>query len=147
MRVIAGDAVGARTFVLVFATDEAVMAGLREFARAEGIEAAHFAAIGAFRTATIAYFDWASRAYQEIVLEENVEVAPLVGNVGRSEDGEVVVHAHCTLGRRDASALAGHLVEGTVRPTLELFLTTGLPPLTRRLDPASGLMLIRPRDG
>ncbi len=143
MRVFEEDAPEARTFALVFATDDPVMAGLREFARAEGIAAAHFTAIGAFRAATIAYFDWASRAYEEIVLDENVEVAPLVGNIARSEEGEVVVHAHCTLGRRDGSALAGHLIEATVRPTLELFLTTGLPALLRRPDPESGLSLIR----
>jgi predicted DNA-binding protein with PD1-like motif len=142
MKVLQGDAGDVRAFAIVFGSDEPVMAGLRELARTHGIRGAHFTAIGAFRTATIAYFHWESRTYEEIVVAENVEVAPLVGNVGTNDAGEVIVHAHCTLGRRDGSALAGHLIEATVRPTLELFLTTGVPPLVRRLDPASGLFLL-----
>ena len=145
MRVLEGEVGQAATFAIVFATDDPVMAGLREFARERGIRGAHFTALGAFRAATIAYFDWASRAYQEIVVSENVEVAPLVGNIGTNDAGEVIIHAHCTLGRSDGSALAGHLVEATVRPTLELFLSTAVPPLVRRLDPVSGLFLLGDR--
>lgn len=144
MRVLEAEGPGERSLVAVFETGDAVMAGLRELARSRGIAGAHFTAIGAFERATIAYFDWASRSYVEIPVEENVEVAPLVGNIGANAEGEVMVHAHCTLGRRDGSTLAGHLVEATVRPTLELFVRRGIPPLTRRLDPESGLFLIRP---
>jgi len=48
------------------------------------------------------------------------------------------------LGRHDGSALAGHLLEGHVRPTLEIVLTESPRHLRKQLDPESGLALIRP---
>ena len=51
-----------------------------------------------------------------------MKVASLLG-VSSGKDGPVV-HAHVVLGRRDGSALAGHLLAVRVRPTLELILTT-----------------------
>jgi len=55
-------------------------------------------------------------------VREQVKVASLLG-VSSGKDGPVV-HAHVVLGRRDGSALAGHLLAVRVRPTLELILTT-----------------------
>lgn len=133
---------GRRAFVLVFQTGEEVVAGLRDFARKEGVRGGHFTALGAFREATLAYFDWESKAYVDIPVEEQVEVASLVGDLG-VRDGEPVVHAHCVLGRRDGATVAGHLRAGTVRPTLELFLTLSQEDLTRKRDPETGLALLR----
>ena len=142
MRVRVGEAVGGPLLV-VFESGERVMEGLRSLAEARDIAAASLSGIGAFRSATIAYFDWASKAYEEIAVDENVEVAPLSGTLGRDDAGNVIVHAHCALGRRDGSALAGHLVEAVVRPTLELVIRPDLPDFVRRRDPESGLLLIR----
>jgi uncharacterized protein len=46
------------------------------------------------------------------------------------------------LGRRDGAAVAGHLLEGHVRPTLEVVLTESPVHLRKRHDPESGLALI-----
>lgn len=135
---------GTRRWCLVLETGDELMEGLEVFADEVGLRAGRLTALGAFRRATLAFFDWSSRDYQEIPVEEQVEVTSLVGDVGRTEDGAVVVHVHCVLGRRDGSALTGHLMEGVVRPTLELFLDEGEGELTRRPDEESGLELIRP---
>lgn len=126
---------------LVFDTDDEVIGTLGRHARRAGIRAAHFTAIGAFSRATLAYFDWDTREYVEIPVDEQVEVTSLVGDIG-VHDGEWVVHAHCVLGRPDGSAVTGHLLEGHVRPTLELFLTAYDSELRRRTDEESGLPLI-----
>jgi predicted DNA-binding protein with PD1-like motif len=47
------------------------------------------------------------------------------------------------LGRRDGSALAGHLQEGRVRPTLEIVLTESPGALRKQVDAASGVPLIQ----
>lgn len=120
------------------------MERLEAFADEVRLQGARLTALGAFRRATLAYFDWSSKAYEEIPVEEQVEVTSLVGDVGRTEEGAVAVHVHCVLGRRDGSALTGHLMDGEVRPTLELFLDEGEGELTRRPDDESGLELIRP---
>jgi uncharacterized protein len=46
------------------------------------------------------------------------------------------------LGKRDGSAVGGHLLRTTVRPTLEVILTETPVVLRRRSDPESGLALI-----
>ncbi len=127
---------------LIFDAGDEVIATLRAHVRRAGIRAAHFNAIGAFSEAVLAYFDLDSKEYLEIPVTEQVEVASLTGDVG-VHDGEPVVHAHCVLGRRDGSTVAGHLLSGHVRPTLELFLTAFDAELVRTMDRQTGLSLIQ----
>ena len=138
------SASGKRTFVAVLETGDAVKAALTRFAEAEGLSAAQITAIGAFERATIRYFDWDTRAYVPIPIDEQVEVASLNGDIALGEDGSPMLHIHVVLGRRDGSALAGDLDEGTVRPTLEVIVTESPDHLVRVHDPVTRLPLIRP---
>ena len=52
------------------------------------------------------------------------------------------MHVHAVLGRRDGTALAGHLQDGRVRPTLEIIVTESPAHLRKTKDPESGLALI-----
>jgi predicted DNA-binding protein with PD1-like motif len=128
-------------YVLVFEIGDSVIETITSFARENGIGAAHFTAIGAFSDATIAVFDFATKGYKNIPVDEQVEVASLVGNITLS-NGEPIVHAHVTLGRQDGSTFGGHLIEARVRPTLELFLTRLPQSLQRKLTKESNLPLI-----
>lgn len=132
-----------RTFALVFETGEEVLATLKAFAENEGLSAAQFTAIGALSGGTLAYFDWETKKYRHNPVKEQVEVASLIGDVALAPDGKPAIHIHAVLGRRDGTALAGHLVEAHVRPTLELVLTESPAHLKKRHDPESGLNLIR----
>lgn len=132
-----------RQLAVIFETGERAMDGLLEVAEARGLGACHFTAIGAFREATIAWFDVKAKDYLERTLDEQVEVVSLAGNITLGPEGKRRVHAHVALGLRDYSARAGHLVEGVVRPTLEVFLTETPGQLRRRHDPETGLALIR----
>ncbi len=130
-----------RTWALVFAIGDATVEELTRFARVEGIEAAHFTAIGAFSDAYLYYFDWETREYTDIPVHEQVEVLSLVGNIAR-KDGEPKVHAHVVLGRPDGSTRGGHLKEAHVRPTLEVILVEEPEYLRRTHDDATGLALL-----
>jgi len=132
---------GLRTFVIVFETGDEAASGLTEFAKAQGLSGSHFTAIGAFSRAVVAYFEWSSKQYQRVAIDEQVEVLSFAGDI-TIEDGQPKVHAHVVLGKADATAHGGHLVEGHVRPTLELVLTEMPRHLHRRVDAASGLALI-----
>lgn len=136
------EADGQRTFAMVLATGEEAMAAVMAMAKAEKLSAAHITGIGAFQKAVIRYFDWDDKSYDDIPVEEQVEVASLVGDIASGENDEPAVHIHLVLGRRDGSALAGHLKSGDVRPTLELIITESPAHLRRTHDPASGLALI-----
>jgi len=135
---------GTRTYALILETGDEALACLEDFARREGLTAAHFSAIGAFSDAMLAYFDWEKKAYIDIPVAEQVEVAALNGDVAVAPDDTPAVHIHAVLGRRDGIALAGHLTRGFVRPTLEVVLTESPRHLRKRYDPESGLTLIRP---
>ena len=132
---------GQKTFVLVFDTDDEVVAELTNFAKENELSAASLTAIGAFREATLGYFDWERKEYDEIPVEEQVEVLSLVGDIAL-KDEEPQLHAHAVLGRRDGSTVGGHLLEAYVRPTLEIILTESPEHLRKRTDEETGLALI-----
>ena len=134
---------GLRTFAVVLTTGDEVMAAIDAFAKEQELRATHFTAIGAFSQVVVAYFDWSSKAYREVRIDEQVEVLSLVGDV-TLEKGTTKVHAHVVIGKADATAHGGHLIEGHVRPTLEVVLTETPRHLTRRFDAESGLALIDP---
>ncbi|MCD6681541.1 MAG: DNA-binding protein [Burkholderiaceae bacterium] len=134
---------GQRVFVAVLETGDEAMSSLKTLARQEKLSAAGITAIGAFSDAVLRYFDWDRKDYVDIPVNEQVEVASLVGDIGVDAHGEPALHVHLVLGRRDGSALAGHLAKGHVRPTLEVVVTESPAHLRRREDPATGLRLIR----
>jgi predicted DNA-binding protein with PD1-like motif len=135
------EADGRRTFMLVLSTGDEAAACLSSFARDHQLGASHFTAIGAFSSAVVGYFDWETKDYQQIRMDEQVEVLSLIGDVSLDE-GEAKVHAHVVLGKSDGTAHGGHLLSGHVRPTLEVVLTESPAYLRRRYDPESGLALI-----
>jgi predicted DNA-binding protein with PD1-like motif len=132
---------GEQTFVLVFDLGDEAMQELREFAREHGLSAARFSGIGAFSRVVLGYFDWQEKDYQPIRVDEQVEVLALVGDVAL-DDGDSAVHAHVVVAGADGAARGGHLLEGHVRPTLEIVLTESPAHLRKRYDPESGLTLI-----
>jgi predicted DNA-binding protein with PD1-like motif len=133
-----------RTFVLVLVAGEPVMAGLDAFATAQKVSAAAVTAIGGFSEATLGFFDLAERKYLEIPVREQTEVLSLVGDIGRDDDGQVALHAHVVLGLPDGTTRGGHLLAGTVRPTLEVMVTESPGELRRTYREDLGLALIDP---
>jgi predicted DNA-binding protein with PD1-like motif len=131
-----------RTFVLVFENDDEVLENLLAFAREHRLSAAEFTGIGALSDAVLGYFDWQKKDYKRIPVDEQVEVLNLTGNIALA-DGEPKLHAHIVLGKADGTAHGGHLLEGHVRPTLEVVVTESPAHLQRRSDPETGLALIR----
>jgi predicted DNA-binding protein with PD1-like motif len=133
---------GQKTFALIFDTGDEVVSTLTAFVKEKRFGGSHFTAIGAFQDATLGYFDWETKDYKKIPVREQVEVVSLIGDVALGERSEPKVHAHAVLGRQDGSALAGHLLEGHVRPTLELILVESPEHLRKKHDDETGLALI-----
>ena len=131
-----------RTYALVFQTGDEVMSGLEQFAEDYFVGAAQFTAIGAFSRAALAYFDWGTKGYRDIPVDEQVEVIALTGDVSEEDDGKPKIHGHVVVGLKDGSTRGGHLMKAWVRPTLEVVITESPAHLKRTFDPNSGLMLI-----
>jgi predicted DNA-binding protein with PD1-like motif len=131
-----------RTFALVFDKGDEVLENLLAFAREHELAAAEFTGLGALSDAVLGYFDWQTKDYQRIPIDEQVEVLNLTGNVALA-DGEPKLHPHIVLGKADGTAHGGHLLGGHVRPTLEVIVTESPRHLERRSDPETGLALLR----
>jgi predicted DNA-binding protein with PD1-like motif len=134
---------GQRTFAVVLDTGDEVLDCLQAFVAEYGIFAAQFTAIGAFSDVVLKYFDWEKKKYLNNRVDEQVEVASLIGDVAMAPSGEPALHVHLVVGRRDGTAMAGHLGEAHVRPTLEIILTESPAHLRKTQDPETGLALIR----
>ena len=134
-----------RPIFLVFDQGDEVVATLRQFAREQQIRGGRFAAIGALSGAVVAYWNPDKLDYDRIEVQEQVEVLSLIGDV-TVEDGKTKIHAHIVLGRRDGSTVGGHLMQGTVFPTLEMHLLDYGTPLQRKKDEKTKLSLIAIED-
>ena len=133
----------APAYLLVFHTGQEVMKGLLAFARKHDLVAGHLTGIGAISGAVIGYFDPEKNAYLRHQENGQAELLSLTGNLALN-DNDPFFHVHVTLGLRDGSARGGHLFETTVRPTVELVLTTSPRPVRRKVDRESGLPLLDP---
>jgi predicted DNA-binding protein with PD1-like motif len=139
------EADGKRTFAVILQKGDETMRCLQDFAVKERLSASQVTAIGALSNAKLAFFNWETKEYRPIPVAEQVEVASLVGDIAVGPDGKPSVHVHAVLGRRDGTALAGHLQEGHVRPTLEIIITESPEHLCKVKDAESGLALISAR--
>lgn len=132
-----------RTFALVFQTGDEVASLLKTFAVEQRISAARFTAVGGFSEATLGYFVWEQRDYEQIPIDEQVEVLSVLGDIALDGD-EPIVHAHVTVGHRGGRVSGGHLLRAIVRPTLEVMLDELPAHLQKSIDPAAHIPLIDP---
>ena len=145
-KVVSGNA-EQRTIVVVLETGEEAFATLTLFADAAGISGASLTAIGAFENAVIGWFDIATRSYRKIRVDEQCEVLSALGDIAIGDDGKASLHVHVVLGLSDGSTRGGHLLEGKVRPTLEIVLEESSTALRRRKRPELGIALIDLAEG
>ncbi len=127
---------------LVFDIGDEIVQTLQTFVETSAMQSAHLYGIGGLERATIAFWNWETKQYEDIAVREQVEILSLMGNITRVADG-FKVHAHVVLGRRDGSTIGGHLKVGLVRPTAEVVLTVIPQAIRRERDSLTGLDLIR----
>ena len=137
------EAHGLRTFALIFETGDEVSEGLLHHARTEKLSAASVVAIGAFKEAVLAFWNWETKEYEKIPVDDQVEVLSANGDIALDKNGGPKLHLHAVLGRRDGSVIGGHLMTAIVRPTLEVIITEHPAHLQRCEDELTGLPLIK----
>ena len=132
-----------RTFVLVADPGDDPVAALSELAARERLSAAQITGVGAFRRATVGWFDRQAKEYRPIDIDQQCEVLSLLGDVALGPDGRSpAVHAHIVLGLPDGHTRGGHLLGGEVWPTLELIVRDSPARLRKTSRPEIGLALI-----
>jgi predicted DNA-binding protein with PD1-like motif len=133
---------GAKVEVVILDSGEEAFATLTRFANARALTAASLTAIGAFERATVGWFDFASKTYKKIPVNEQCEVLSALGDIAVGDDGTASLHIHVVLGLSDGTTRGGHLLEGTVRPTLEVMVTETPATLRRKKRADLGIALI-----
>ena len=131
-----------RTFVLILDQGEEAFKAISEFADREKMTGASVSAIGAFSTAKVGWFDLAAKQYRPIEVNEQCEVLSLIGDVAQGDDGKASLHLHAVLGLRDGTLRGGHLLSGSVQPTLEVTITETAVHLHRKKRDDLGIALI-----
>ena len=137
---------GMRTFAVVMEMGDEVLSSIETFAKKQRISAAQITAIGALSDVVLKYFDWDMKDYRHIPVREQVEVASLIGDVALDPQGKPAIHIHLVVGKKNGSAMAGHLGEAHVRPTLEVIVDEQPSYLQKTSDPETGLALINARE-
>lgn len=131
-----------RVFILVLDQGEEAFKAITEFADREKVTGASVSAIGAFSQAKVGWFDFAAKKYKPIEVGEQCEVLSLLGDVAQGDDGKASLHLHAVLGMQDGTVRGGHLLSGSVKPTLEVTITETVVHLRRKKRPDLGIALI-----
>jgi predicted DNA-binding protein with PD1-like motif len=140
-KLLSGHGPGTRIFLLVLETGDEVVSTLEGFLRENNINAAAIQGVGALSNGVVGWFSPKDRNYQRIPANGQMEVLSLLGNVALNED-EPKLHAHVVLGSALGAVIGGHLIEGRVRPTLEVYVTEMPGYIKRKPNPEIGLPLI-----
>ena len=136
------DSAGDDTRVVILDSGEEAFAVLTRFASESGITAASLTTIGAFENATVGWFDFEKKTYKKIEVAEQCEVLSAIGDIAVGDDGKPSLHIHVVLGLSDGTTRGGHLMQGKVRPTLEVVLTDTPATLRRKKRSDIGIALI-----
>ena len=131
-----------RAFILIVEPGEEAFHAIKTFAQDNHINAASVTAIGAFESATLAFFDLESQQYLDIEVREQSEVLSLLGDVTLDEKGHANPHLHVVLGLEDGNTRGGHFMKGVVRPTLEVIIRETPAELRRTYRSEFGIALI-----
>ncbi|WP_245444369.1 PPC domain-containing DNA-binding protein [Bradyrhizobium sp. Y36] len=107
-----------------------------------GITAASLTAIGAFERAIVGWFDFEKKTYKKIEVAEQCEVLSAIGDIAIGDDGKASLHVHVVVGLADGATRGGHLLEGKVRPKLEVVIVDTPAHLRRKEKPDLGIALI-----
>ena|SRR5579859_6939541 len=133
---------GERTFVLILDSGEEAFAAITEFTGRDKLSGASLTALGAFERAVVGWFDFETKKYRHIRVDQQCELLSAIGDVAEGDDGKPSVHLHVVLGLSDGSTRGGHLLEATVRPTMEITVVETPAHLRRKQRPDLGIALI-----
>jgi predicted DNA-binding protein with PD1-like motif len=131
-----------KKIVVVIKKGEKIIESIGEVCQRERIKNGWFEGIGALDWAEIAHYDVAAKKYNSFQLEEALEMISLKGNIFLGEKGELIIHAHVSVGRPDGEMRGGHLVEARIGGACEVILERLDLEIQKRYDEETGLKLL-----
>lgn len=126
------------TYVVSLNDKAGVVEALTDFVAKNHITTGSITGLGAVNEATLRFFDPATKQYVDKTFNEQMEASNVTGNIS-SKEGKPYLHLHITLGRRDYTALAGHLLDAKIRGAGEFYITTYPGTVNRKFSDEVGL--------
>lgn len=118
-----------------------LLKSIERFCQENGITLGVFTALGAVKSARLAYYDQVSREYKGFAVDQPMEIVSCTGNISL-RDGQPIVHAHLALSDGEGRTISGHLMPGTPIFACEIFIQELLgEPLVRKKDEETGVPL------
>ncbi len=128
-------------FVIRLEKGEQIIQVIKDFCKTNTITSAYFNGIGAVQNAELGYYRLDQKEYYWKKFDTAMEVVSLTGNVSLV-DGEPFLHIHTVLSDENFQTVGGHVKEGVVGATLEIFMQTLSIPITREFNEEIGLNLL-----
>jgi hypothetical protein len=97
--------------------------------------------LGATDKAIIGLYNTTTKQYQSTELRENLEIAPLYGNIS-TKDNEIYLHIHVNVCTKDHESFGGHLTSAIVSATFEGIIDIIDGKISREFDETLGLNLL-----
>lgn len=108
--------------VLRLEIGEDIIGCVKEVCNRRNVRAAYINGIGALKKAVVGVFNMQTKEYRANEFDGFTELTALCGNVSFM-NGESYIHLHATLANEEGQAFGGHLNEGIVGATAEIFIT------------------------
>jgi predicted DNA-binding protein with PD1-like motif len=128
-------------YIVQLSIDEPIEPALVEFGRLERVDSAHLWGIGAAKEIVLGSYDLRGRTYRKVELDGIWEIASLAGTLAAGDEGPIL-HLHGVFSDESCRTFGGHVFSLTCAATVELYLVSLSPALTRKYDDVTGLKLL-----
>lgn len=129
-------------YVLIIDRGEELVSTVVDFCKKNRIRAAFLSGIGTLSNITLGYFDITKKEYMKRKFDNSYELININGNISVKEDN-FIFHCHVVLGGPDYNLKGGHLFQGVVSVTAEMYILPLNGKLIREMDEETRLNLIR----
>lgn len=110
------------TIVVRLDRGEEIVAQVKAVAEKETIKLASIQALGSVNDFTVGVFDLEEKQFYPNHFTGAFEISSLFGTI-TTKDGAYYGHIHMNAGNKEGQVLGGHLIEGTIAATCEMFIT------------------------
>lgn len=110
------------TVVLRLEIGEEIIESVKDVCTRHNIKAAHITGIGALKKAVVGVFNMDTKVYKSNEYNCFTELTALCGNASVM-NGDSYIHLHASLADEEGRAFGGHLNEGVIGATAEIFIT------------------------
>ena len=126
------------TIVVRLDKGDKIAESLLSVAKKEKVTLAYVSGIGAVDDFETGVFDLTTSEYKRFRYTGNHEINSIIGNL-TTKNGNPYLHLHITCTGCDGKVVGGHLFEGTVSLTAEIFLQKAEGKAERKFDETLGI--------